>query len=115
DVTGAAVAGNIGFAVITFGLLLYFKRVWPVRLAPARFYGWLMAATAAMVAVIVPWMLAADQFLFDNLSSRIGATLTALTAVVLGAGVFLIVVMKSRIMAEKEWYLLPFGRRLARV
>lgn len=115
DVTGAAVAGNIGFAVIALGLLLYFKRVWPVRLAPVRFYGWLLAATAAMVVVIIPWMLVADHFLFDNLSSRIGATLTALTAVVLGAGVFLIVVMKSRIMAEKEWYLLPFGRRFAGV
>lgn len=115
DVSGAAVAGNIGFAVIAFGLFLYFKSVWSVRLAPARFYGWLITATLAMAAVIFPWMLAADQVLFDNLSSRISATLTALTAVILGAGVFLLVVMKSRIMAEKEWYLLPFGRRLARV
>ena len=40
DVTGAAIAGNIGFAAITFGLLLYFKKVWPIQLAPARFYGW---------------------------------------------------------------------------
>ncbi|MGG0669082.1 polysaccharide biosynthesis protein [Lederbergia citrisecunda] len=115
NVTGAAIAGNIGFAAIAFGLLLYFKTVWPMKLAPFRFYGWLLFATLAMAAVIFPWMLVADQILFDDLSSRIGATLTALTAVVLGAGVFLVVVMKSRIMAEKEWYLLPFGKRLARV
>ncbi|MGN7388855.1 putative polysaccharide biosynthesis protein [Sporosarcina sp. SAFN-015] len=115
DVTGAAIAGNIGFAAISVGLLFYFKSVWPIRLAPIRFYGWLFLATLAMAAVIFPWMLAADRILFDNVSSRIGATLTALTAVALGAGVFLVVVMKSRIMAEKEWYLLPFGKRLARV
>ena len=47
------------------------------------------------------------RFYSIDLSSRIGATLTCLTAVGLGAGVFLVVVMKSRIMAEKEWYLLP--------
>ncbi|WOV87636.1 polysaccharide biosynthesis protein [Sporosarcina oncorhynchi] len=115
DVTGAAVAGNIGFAVIACGLLVYFKKVLPVKLAPARFYGWLFVATAGMVAVIIPWLLLADQVLFDQLSSRIGATVSALTAVGLGAGVFLLIVMKSRIMAEKEWYLLPFGKRLARV
>ena len=113
DVTGAAIAGNVGFAAITFGLLLYFKSVWPMKLAPIRFYGfsWCYVSDGRYF----PWMLAADQLLFDNFSSRIGATLTALTAVALGAGVFLVVVMKSRIMAEKEWYLLPFGRRLARV
>ena len=115
DVKGAAIAGNVGFAVITLGLLLYFKSVWPMKLASYRFYGWLLVATLSMAAVIYPWMLVADQLLFDNLSSRISATLTALTAVTLGAGVFLVVVMKSRIMAEKEWYLLPFGKRLARV
>ena len=41
------------------------------------------------------------------------ATLIALTSVSVGAAVFLFVIMKSRIMAEKEWFLLPFGKRLA--
>lgn len=113
DVTGAAIAGNIGFAAITLGLLLYFKQVWPFQLAPLRFYGWVMAATALMVAVVLPWMIVADGTLFDKFPSRIGATLIALTSVVAGAVVFLFTIMKSRIMAEKEWYLLPFGKRLA--
>ncbi|WP_342513939.1 polysaccharide biosynthesis protein [Sporosarcina sp. FSL K6-1522] len=113
DVTGAAVAGNIGFIVITCGLVFYFKKVWPTQLAPMRFYRWMAAATVLMVAMVLPWMMLADGLLFDPLSSRIGATLTALTAVVLGGTAFLYVIMKSRIMAEKEWYLLPFGKRLA--
>lgn len=115
DVTGAAIAGNIGFAVIACGLLLYFRRVLPVKFAPPRFYGWLLVSTIGMLAVIIPWLLLADYVLLDPLSSRIGATLSALSAVALGATVFLLIVMKSRIMAEKEWYLLPFGKRLARV
>ena len=61
DVIGAAIAGNIGFAVITLGLVLYFKKVWPIRLAPARFYGWVVAATALMIAVVLPWMVLADS------------------------------------------------------
>ncbi len=113
DVTGAAIAGNIGFALITLGLIVYFKKGWPIRLASTRFYGWVMAATGLMVVVVLPWMVVADGFLFDRLSSRIEATLIALTAVMIGASVFLIVIMKSRIMQEKEWFLLPFGKRLA--
>lgn len=112
-VMGAAIAGNIGFAFISLGLVLYFKRVWPIRLAPRRFYGWVMVATALMVAVVLPWMMVADGVLFDRFPSRIGATFTALTSVVAGAVVFLFIIMKSRIMTEKEWYLLPFGKRLA--
>lgn len=115
NVTGAAIAGNIGFIVITIGLVLYFKSVWPIRLAPSRFYGWVLLATIGMMSIVLPWMLFTDTFLFDSLPSRVGATLTALTAATIGAVTFLVIIMKSRIMAEKEWYLLPFGKRLATV
>lgn len=113
NVTGAAIAGNIGFALITVSLMLYFKKVWPVKLAPNRFYGWIFVATICMISTVLPWMMFADNFLFVNLSSRISATIIALTAVSLGGVVFLLVIMKTRIMAAKEWYLLPFGKRLA--
>lgn len=115
DVTGAAIAGNIGFLLITLGLIVYFKKVWPIQLAPARFYGWIAVATMLMIVIVWPWMVIADGFLFDRLPTRIGATIIALISVALGAGIFLFVVMKSRIMAEKEWFLLPFGKRLAKL
>ncbi len=115
NVTGAAIAGNVGFVVIVIGMVVYFKKVWPYQLAPTRFYGWVFGATSLMFCVVVPWMIVADTFLFDGLSSRIAATLIALTSVGLGGTAFLFVIMKSRIMAEKEWYLLPFGKRLATV
>ncbi|QUW20695.1 polysaccharide biosynthesis protein [Sporosarcina sp. Marseille-Q4063] len=113
DINGAAIAGNIGFALITLGLVLYFKKVWPIRIAPVRFYGWVIAATVLMIMVVLPWMVLADSFIFDELPSRLGSTIIALTSVAMGAVVFLLVVMKSRIMGEREWYLLPFGKRLA--
>ncbi|WP_438314098.1 putative polysaccharide biosynthesis protein [Sporosarcina sp. FA9] len=115
NVAGAAISGNVGFAVITVGLLLYFKKIWPIKLAELHFYRTIIGATGLMYVVLIPWMLVADRFLFNGLHPRIGATIISLTAVVLGATLFLIVILKSRIMAEKEWFLLPFGKRLARL
>ncbi len=113
DIIGAAVAGNIAFAVITVSLVIYFKQTWQIKLAPPRFYGWLTVAAVLMVALVLPWMTLLDLVVFTNIQGRLGATMIALSSVGLGAAIFLFVVMKARIMAEKEWFLLPFGKRLA--
>lgn len=112
-ILGASIAGGAGFAAAAAGILIYFKKVWPVRLADGRFYRMIAAASLMMAAVLVPWMLLADIWLFDALPARIGATLTALTGVTIGAAVFLAVIAKARVLSEREWYLIPFGRRLA--
>lgn len=112
-IEGAAASGAIAFAVVAVLLVIYFKKFWKFPLAPRRFYTVLLSAGAAMAIVLIPWMFVADSWLFDALSSRLSATLTAMSAVAIGAIIFLFVVLKSRIMKEKEWYLLPFGKRLA--
>ncbi|MGI2329730.1 putative polysaccharide biosynthesis protein [Planococcus sp. YIM B11945] len=112
-VLGAAIAGNVGLIVIVAGLFLYFKSVWPIRFAPLRYYGWIFAAALAMAAAVIGWALLMDQFAVDGLSSRLGALLTTLTAVPLGAGLFLVIIAKSRIITEREWYIIPFGRKMA--
>lgn len=113
-IIGAAIAGNIGFAVTAVGLLIYFKRVWPERLAPGRFYGWIALATIAMLTVVEFWIEVSQTVITDT-ESRLAAAFIALPAVGLGAVVFLIIIMKARVLAEKDWYLLPLGRRLAKV
>ncbi|MGE6370531.1 putative polysaccharide biosynthesis protein [Planococcus kocurii] len=114
-VTGAAVAGNIGLMVVVMGLLLYFKRVWPITFAPLSYYGWLFGAALAMSVVVFGWSILADNYLFDHLSSRFGAFLTTATAIPLGALIFMAIIGKSRIITEKEWYIIPFGRKLAKL
>lgn len=114
-VMGASLAGNIGFTAIAAGLVLYFKHVWPVRLANLKFYGGLLIASVAMAIFVLAWEFAGDHFLFDQFSSRIGATLTGLSAVALGAAVFLMIIAKLRIVSVREWYLIPFGRRMAQL
>lgn len=112
-IMGAAIAGNVGFACITAGMYLYMMSVWKMRYASARFYGHIVVATICMIVIVWCWMLLADSWLFDDLPNRIGAMMTALTSVILGASVFLLYIAKSRIVAEKEWFLLPLGRRMA--
>ncbi|WKA54874.1 putative polysaccharide biosynthesis protein [Planococcus shixiaomingii] len=112
-VTGAAVAGNVALGFIVVGLFWYFKKVWPLRFAPLRYYGWLFAAALAMAIAVFLWALLSDWVLFDGLPSRLAAMFTTLTAVPLGALVFLVIIAKSRIITEKEWYIIPFGRKMA--
>lgn len=112
-IMGAAIAGNIGFASITIGIYLYLQSVWKIKYAPLRFYKHVFLASLCMIASVLVWMLVADGWLFDDFSQRIDAMLTALTSVILGATVFLLYIAKSRIVEEKEWFLLPLGRRMA--
>ena len=112
-IMGAAIASNIGFAVIAISLYVYVHSIWKVRFAKPRFYLHLITASMLMIVVVIAWELLADYWLFDEFSSRLSAMFTALTSVLLGAMVFLLYVAKSRIIAEKEWFLLPLGRRMA--
>ncbi|RNF38359.1 polysaccharide biosynthesis protein [Planococcus salinus] len=112
-VTGAAAAGNAGLALIVFSLLYYFKKVWPIRFAAGRYYGWLVLAAVAMSITVIGWELLADWVLFDRFPSRIAALLVTMTAIPLGAAVFLAIIAKSRIITEKEWYIIPLGRKMA--
>ncbi|MFC3210631.1 putative polysaccharide biosynthesis protein [Planomicrobium okeanokoites] len=114
-VMGAAIAGNAGLAFIVCGLVVYFKNQWPLRFAPLRFYSWIFIASAAMGAAVLGWAVFADWSLFDALPSRLAAAATALTAVPLGAAVFLVIIAKSRIITEKQWYIMPFGRKMAKL
>jgi PST family polysaccharide transporter len=114
-IMGAAIASNVGFAVIAISLYVYVYSIWKIRFASGRFYVHLAVASLLMICSVLAWMFVADGWLFDGLSSRLGAMLTALTSVGLGAAVFLLYIAKSRIVAEKEWFLLPLGRRMAMI
>lgn len=114
-IMGAAIASNVGFAFIAISLYIYVHSIWRIRFAKPRFYSHLIIASTLMIVVVLAWELLADNWLFDGLSSRLSAMFTAITSVFMGAMVFLLYIAKSRIIAEKEWFLLPLGRRMAMV
>lgn len=112
-IMGAAIAGNIGFGFITLGLYMYLRSIWTIRYASLRFYGHVLIGSLLMIVSVTGWTLLADGWLFDGFSNRMAAMFTAISSVLIGAGIFLIYIAKSRIIAEKEWFLLPMGRRMA--
>lgn len=114
-IMGAAIASNGGFAFIAMGLYMYLHSIWKIRFASIRFYANLILASLFMIVTVLAWTFVADGLLFDGLSSRLGAMFTTLTSVGLGATVFLLTIANSRVIAEKEWFLLPMGRRMAMV
>lgn len=112
-VLGAAVAGNISLAIVFVLMLTYFKKSWKVRFASFAFYKGIAISSVMMIVCLTVYILVADTILFDWLSSRMQSVAISLSAVTLGGTIFLVMLAKRRVIAEKEWFLLPFGRRMA--
>ncbi|KOS63055.1 polysaccharide biosynthesis protein [Lysinibacillus agricola] len=112
-VLGAAIANNLGLLFTALMLVFYLKKMTAIQLAPASFYKKIGVASFSMAAVILVWLQFVPTLLNQYLSPRFVAVIASLTAVCLGAFVMITVIAKLRVLAEKEWYLLPFGRRMA--
>ena len=112
-VLGAAIAGNISLVLIFFFMFYYFKRNWGISFASFSFYKGIGLASFAMVVSVSLYVWLADTFIFDSLPGRWQAVFISISAVILGATIFLLIIAKRRVIGEKEWFLLPFGRRMA--
>ncbi len=112
-VLGAAIANNVGLLFTALMLVFYLKKMTTIQLAPASFYKKVGIASLSMTAVVIIWLQFAPGLLNQFLSARLVAVIAGFTAVCLGAFVMITVIAKLRVLAEKEWYLLPFGRRMA--
>ncbi|WP_313894752.1 polysaccharide biosynthesis protein [Psychrobacillus sp.] len=112
-VMGAAIAGNISLAIVFLCMFYYFKKVWNIRFASLAFYKGIGIASFMMIICVTAYVWLADAVLFGSLPSRIQSVVISLSAVTLGATLFLTIIAKRRVIAEKEWFLLPFGRRMA--
>lgn len=112
-VLGAAVANDIGLLVTALLLIVYLKGLTGIQFASGDFYKKVGVASLSMAAVVLVWLQIASAFLSHLMSSRLMAVVAGLTAVSLGAFAMLTIIAKKRVLVEKEWYLLPFGRRMA--
>ncbi|WP_144789716.1 polysaccharide biosynthesis protein [Lysinibacillus fusiformis] len=112
-VLGAAIANDIGLLLTAFLLIVYLKTMTGIQLAPNEFYKKVGLASISMAVVVLVWLQMVSAFLGHLLSSRSVAAIAGFTAVGLGAFVMLTMIAKKRVLVEKEWYLLPFGRRMA--
>ncbi|WP_155594071.1 putative polysaccharide biosynthesis protein [Lysinibacillus cavernae] len=112
-VLGAAIANDIGLVLTALLLIVYLKTLTGIQLASVDFYKKVGTASLSMAVVVLVWLQLASTFLDHLLSSRLIAMVAGLTAVSIGAFVMLTIIAKTRVLIEKEWYLLPFGRRMA--
>ena len=112
-VLGAAIASNIALAFTAVALIVYLKKIALIKLAGRTFYMKLAVACLAMIITIEGTIVLLNQC-FDVASfSRLYAVFYTAILVGIGAFVFITVVAKVRLLAEKDWFLIPFGRRMA--
>lgn len=112
-VLGAAIANDIGLLLTAILLIIYLKTLTGIQLATGAFYKKVGMASFSMAIVVLVWLQLVSAFLNHLMSSRMIAMVAGLTAVSIGAFVMLTIIAKKRVLVEKEWYLLPFGRRMA--
>lgn len=112
DVLGAAIASNIGLYICAGLLMIYLKRVLKVKLAKREFYIKLGIASGSMIfsVFVIDTIL---HIALGSFSGRIAAVIMGGCLIGIGAFVYLSIVAKSRLLAEKEWFLVPFGRKMA--
>lgn len=111
-IAGAAWAGNLGLIVTTVGLIWYFKRIKNIHLATTRFYIMAALATLAMVAFVLLFTLFMEHTIFPSLWGRVRALILCTLKAGIGAFVFLTGLAKLNVLSVRDWYLLPFGRRM---
>ncbi len=112
DVLGAAIASNIGLIFTAAALIVYLKKLTAIRLANRSFYKKLAFACLVMIAVVQGAVYSLNS-LFTGLFSRFDALIYSGVLVMLGAGAFITAVAKMRVLTEKDWFLIPLGRRMA--
>lgn len=112
DVLGAAIASNIGLIFTAAALIVYLKKLTAIRLANRTFYKKLAIACLVMT-VVVQGAVSSLNSLFTGLFSRFDALIYSGVLVMLGAGAFITAVAKMRVLTEKDWFLIPLGRRMA--
>ncbi|AWE05958.1 hypothetical protein DCE79_00370 [Lysinibacillus sp. 2017] len=112
-VIGAAIASNIALIFTATALILYLKKVAPIKLASRKFYRKLAIACIAMLVTVEATIILLNQFIDVTSFRRLYAIFYTTLLVSLGAIIFITVVAKLRVLAEKDWFLIPLGRRMA--
>lgn len=111
-VLGAAIASNAGLFFSAIGLLIYIKKIISIQLATTTYYKKFAIAAGSMIVVVLLWT-RIMEWLLGGVNGRTDAAIIGMSAVLLGAFVMISLVAKMRMLSEKEWFLLPFGRKMA--
>lgn len=112
-IAGAAWTGNLALFITVIGLIWYFKKEEKILLAPASFYFGTSLALLTMILVVVLFTIFVEPIIFPSMMVRARALILCISKALIGAFVFLTILAKLKILSIRDWYLLPFGRRMA--
>lgn len=113
ELLGVAIASNASLTISALAILIYLRKIVKVELANIKFYVQLVVATICMVIdVLFTRFLLGFIFNFEQLS-RMSALIVTLVLVGVGMLTFITVIAKLRVLKEKEWFVIPLGRRVA--
>ncbi|MBA4538424.1 polysaccharide biosynthesis protein [Bacillus aquiflavi] len=112
---GAAIASLLAlflvFVIFTIKIIFILR----VPLLSKRFFIITILAISSMV-ILLEGYLGVTNFLYSLVySDRLASTVQALSAVIIGGGVYLFIIIKSGVFQANELKVLPFGRRLLRL
>ncbi|WP_431028595.1 putative polysaccharide biosynthesis protein [Lysinibacillus sp. LZ02] len=111
-IAGAAIASNIGLFTCAMLLVYYFKKVNRVILATGSFYKKLLIASISMTVVVALAVVLLNHIISFT-SVRMAALVYSAVLISLGAFTFITAVAKLQILSVREWFIIPFGRRMS--
>lgn len=111
-ILGAALTSTVALSFAAIALIYYVKKLKGIQLASRLFYSHLFMASAAMAIAVKGVALLLMQLIGDA-NTRTDTAIYSMVLIVIGAAVFLTLAAKWRLLSEKEWFLIPAGRRMA--
>lgn len=110
---GVAVASNAALFSAALLLIMYLKKFQKLKLATFTFYKQLTLASLAMVIVVKGGALLLNSLFGGVPDSRLTSVFYSGVLILVGAFTFITLIAKMRLLAVKEWFLIPAGRRMA--
>jgi len=106
---GAGMATFLGFAVMALSQTVLLNRKFGRVTAGSRFYTKLAVSLSPMALFLVLMDRLFESYGFD---SRLGSLVEVGVLIAGGGALFLYMMLKTRLLTEQEWGLLPFGEKI---
>lgn len=110
---GAAMATFVSYAVMCTSAFFYVQKQMERPLLPFVVIIQTMRAAATMAVILIGYVMLMNELPFHQ--DRLFSSLQAVVGVFIGAFVYIIMVVKKGVFAEKELLALPFGRYLTNI
>lgn len=113
QLSGVAISSMLSLIICSAGIIFYVRKVMNTSLATGKFYFQLFLSTALMGLTVTATAQILKIILFEQSLSRTQSIGVSAVCITIGIITFITAIAKFRLLKEKEWFVLPFGRKLA--